>query len=299
MKKVVIAALPLLAVIAAVTGVLVVKASGGGGSGDSALAAAQAQEEQAPWLGIQVVRTPDGLTVSFVIADSPADKAGLKRNDVITAVDGNAVSDMEALLNALEGKQPGDTVALSIARDGNAQDVTVTLEARPQPLPRDNPIFPELNGIARDEMFSHMLGGSFDFTDQDGNEHTATVDPGTVTAVDATAKTISVDLNSGGQQTYTISEGVLTFPDDLAQFQADDRVSIISVDGELRAISKGPGGMLPFFGKGGGHHGGMRGFDGRGFNMPGRHGFGAPDGGSGLGVPGFGGGSAIGSAGGM
>ena len=44
---------------------------------------------------------------------------------------------------------------------------------------------------------------------------------------------------------------------------------------------------------------GMGGFAGPGFDMPGGHGFGAPDGASGPGMPGFRGGSGMGNAGGM
>ncbi len=297
MKKFIITAVPLLAIAAAVAGLFALKAGSGSASSQgqtdifaSLDSAQQDTSGERPWLGVHVVPTPDGPTVGYVIADSPADKAGLKRGDVITAVDGTAADDMRALLEALKDKKPGDMVTLSISRDGAAQDVAVTLEARPEPLPRDHPVFPELNGIPRDEMFSHMLGGSFQFTDADGNEHTAAVDPGTVSAADATAKTISVDLNAGGSQTYTITDEVFTFPKDLAQFAQGDHVAVISVDGELRAIGKGPGGFLPFFG--GGHErphpGGME----RHMGGPGPAGPEGPDGGpegpdGGGGEPGF------------
>ena len=288
MKKLIILAVALLA-LGVAAGVVAIRATD---HSSSALAAAQGQEdilssssspqdstpdEQKPWLGATVVRTPDGLTISSVIADSPADKAGLKRGDVIKAVDGTAVSDMAALLNALKDKKPGDTVTFSITRDGAAQDITVTVEARPEALPGYYPVFPELNGIPRDQLFSHMLGGSFQFTDKDNQTHTVTLDLGTVTAVDTSAKTITVQLNSGGDpQTYTITDDVLTAPEDLAQFESGDKVIVISVDGSLRAVSKGPGCPLPFFGKGSGHRGGMRGFGGPGFGTPGEQGLEMP-----------------------
>ena len=199
--------------------------------------------------------TPDGLTIGSVIADSPADKAGLKRGDVVKSIDGTAVSDMESLRDALKDKKAGDKVVLSITRDGDAQDVTVTLEARPEPLPIANPVFPELNGIPRDELFSHFLGGSFQFTDSDGKTHTATVNLGTVTSVDIDAKKISVDLNSGDSKEYTITDSVTVAPNDLSKFESGDHVTIVSVDGDLRAVSKGMGGFLPGFGGMRGGHG--------------------------------------------
>ena len=275
MKKSIISAALAFAAMAAIGAMLAVRAFNGGGSSDAALAAGTQQDvfstlgtaqdttaDEHPWLGAAIVPTPDGLTIGSVIADSPADKAGLKRGDVVKSIDGTAVSDMAGLRDALKDKKAGDKVALSITRDGDAQDVTVTLEARPEPLPIANPVFPELNGIPRDELFSHLLGGSFQFTDSDGKSHTATVDLGTVKSVDTDAKKISVDLNSGDSKDYTITDSVTVAPNDLSKFESGDHVTIVSVDGDLRAVSKGMGGFLPGFG-------GMHGF-GRG----GKHGFG-------------------------
>src|SRR3990170_2664740 len=107
MKKMIVAVVPLLAIIAAIAGVFAMRAA----TGASGSATSQGQADifsslgspqdspngEKPWLGAQVVRTPDGLTVSQVIADSPADKAGLKLLDVLKSVDGTAVNDMAAL----------------------------------------------------------------------------------------------------------------------------------------------------------------------------------------------------------
>ncbi|MGD0766227.1 MAG: PDZ domain-containing protein [Dehalococcoidia bacterium] len=283
MKKFVVATGLAVAVIALLGGGLAFRALNGGGSSASALAASKDQQDifstlgsqqgatptaETPWLGAQIALTADGLTVSAVIAGSPAEKAGLQRGDVIKAVDGTQVSDMQALLNALKNKKPGDSVTLSITRGGNAQDITATLEARPAPLPSANPILPELNGIPQDQLFSHIMGGSFQFKDSSNNSHTATVDLGTVTGVDTNAKTITADLNVGGSKTYTIGSGVTTVPTDLSQFQNGDNVVVLSVDGNLRLIAKNAGGLLQFLGKGG--RGGMRGW--QGFGMGGTKG---------------------------
>jgi membrane-associated protease RseP (regulator of RpoE activity) len=266
MKRFSIAALLALAVILAVSGVLVARAVNGAGSSHTAVAASQTQggdsssADSAPglatqkvWLGAQIVRTPDGPTISGVIAGSPADKAGLQRGDVIKAVDGTSISDVAGLRGALNNKNPGDTVKLSITRSGTAQDITVTLEAPPQPLP-GLPSFatalPELSGIPADQLFSHLLGGSFQFKDKDGNTHTASADLGTVTAVDTNAKTISVDLNAGGSKTYSITGDVVVLPSDLTKFQKGDHVVGVSIDSNLRAVLKAQGRLLPFFGAG-------------------------------------------------
>jgi len=266
-KKISVLAVFALILVGALGGLYAGGVFGGGRSSSTAVAASQVSSDQGAWLGIQIVQSTDGPTVASVIASSPAEKAGLQRGDVIKAIDGTSVSDVQAVRDAIKGKKAGDTVTVSITRNGNAQDVTVTLEAQPEALPQAYPMLPELNGIPTDQLFSHLVGGSFQFTDKDNKAHTASVDLGTVTSVDANAKTISVDLNAGGSKQYTISGDVTTMPSDLAQFADGDHVVIISVDGNLRAVMKGAGLGVPFFG---GKHGpglggeGWQGFRGKG-----------------------------------
>jgi membrane-associated protease RseP (regulator of RpoE activity) len=267
MRKISIAAAFVLAIAGLFGGLYASGVFSGGGSASTAAAAPQVASDQNVWLGVQIVQAADGATIASVIAGSPAENAGLQRGDVIKAIDGTSVSDVQAIHDALKDKNPGDTVKVSITRDNNAQDVTVTLEAPPTPITQANPILPELNGIPRDELFSHLLGGSFQFTDQNGKTHTASVDLGTVSSVDANAKTINVDLNSGGSKKYTISGDVVAVPSDLSQYANGDNVAVVSMDGNLRAIIHSAGAGLPFFG-------GMRGFGGRhGFGSGGWDGF--------------------------
>jgi membrane-associated protease RseP (regulator of RpoE activity) len=269
MRKISIAAAFALAIAGLFGGLYASGVFSGGGSTTTAAASPQAASDQSVWLGVQIVQAADGPTIASVIADSPADSAGLQRGDVIKAIDGTSVSDAQAVRDAIKDKNPGDTVTISITRDNNAQDVTVTLEAPPTPLTQANPLFPELNGIPRDELFSHLLGGSFQFTDQNGKTHEVSVDLGTVSSADANAKTINVDLNAGGSKTYTISGDVVAVPSDLSQYASGDNVAVVSLDGNLRAVILSPGARLPFFG---GMHG--FGFEGRhGFGMDGWDGF--------------------------
>ena len=121
MKKSIIAAALAFAAVAAIGAMLAVRAFNGGGSSDAALAAGTQQDvfstlgasqdttaDEHPWLGAAIVPTPDGLTIGSVIADSPADKAGLKRGDVVKSIDGTAVSDMAGLRDGLQDKKVGD-----------------------------------------------------------------------------------------------------------------------------------------------------------------------------------------------
>lgn len=97
-------------------------------------------EDIASNLGLNNVR---GLIVSQIQSGSAAEKAGLKRGDVILALDGNLVSDPNNFRNDIAGTQPGRTVTLRILRDGNEQELRVTLgefvpEERPARPAQDN-----------------------------------------------------------------------------------------------------------------------------------------------------------------
>ena len=260
-------------VVFVVAGVLAFRAID---TGSNASAAPGAQDEnqdqqQTPWLGVYFVRAAGGVTVAYVIADSPADAAGLQRGDVIKSVDGTSVSTPNDFRDAIEGKAVGDTITLSIDRNGQTQDVTATLAARPEPLSPAIPLLPELEGIAADQLFGHVQGGQFNFTDEQGNTFTLSIDVGTVTSVDTTAKTLTVNLNAGGSKTYTISD--TTLGTDLSNLSQGDNVVVLRVGDDVRAVLPGLGGLLPGlkghgfgfgFERGGGH---MRGFDSGGGPM--------------------------------
>jgi S1-C subfamily serine protease len=84
-----------------------------------------------PYLGIEGRPLAEGHGVLQVADGSPAADAGLERGDIITAVDGQAVDSEHPLANQLLAHQPGDTVALTIDRDGETQELSVTLGERP------------------------------------------------------------------------------------------------------------------------------------------------------------------------
>ncbi|MDQ3802689.1 MAG: PDZ domain-containing protein [Acidobacteriota bacterium] len=78
-----------------------------------------------------------GALVNSVAPGSPAERAGLRRGDVITAFNGAPVADTNALRNAVAGTQPGTEVSLTVNRDGREEQLRSTLgeldaDARPQ-----------------------------------------------------------------------------------------------------------------------------------------------------------------------
>jgi S1-C subfamily serine protease len=87
-----------------------------------------------------------GVLVQKVTPDGPAAQAGLEAGnatvaiegaqvkaggDVITAIDGKPITGMEDLISVVNAKQPGDTVTLTVLRDGSSNDIDVKLADRP------------------------------------------------------------------------------------------------------------------------------------------------------------------------
>jgi Do/DeqQ family serine protease len=72
-----------------------------------------------------------GAAITSIDAGTPADKAGLKSGDVITAVNGEPVIDMAQLRLKIASFAPGTTVRLQAYRDGHSRDFNVTLAERP------------------------------------------------------------------------------------------------------------------------------------------------------------------------
>lgn len=65
---------------------------------------------------------------SAIVKDSPAAKAGLKDKDIVTAVNGVKVGEAGTLTDLIGEYKPGDTVQLTVIREGNEIAVNVTLE---------------------------------------------------------------------------------------------------------------------------------------------------------------------------
>ena len=102
-----------------------------------------------PWLGAggQPV-TPDlaasvglarpaGVLINEVYPGGPADRAGLKRGEVVSAVNGREVDDSEGLRYRIATLPLGGTATLTVHAKGGERAVPVRLEAAPETPPRD------------------------------------------------------------------------------------------------------------------------------------------------------------------
>ncbi|HEX2998777.1 MAG TPA: trypsin-like peptidase domain-containing protein [Armatimonadota bacterium] len=97
-----------------------------------------------PWIGVAYTDIDEevatrfhlpvskGVLVLSVERGSPAEQAGLHERDIITAADGKPIDDGGALRQTIRGHQVGQTVALTVLRDGRHLTVTVRLAERPK-----------------------------------------------------------------------------------------------------------------------------------------------------------------------
>ena len=91
------------------------------------------------WLGVSISDlTPEqvksmklkenkGALVTEVVPGSPAEKAGLKKDDLVVGFRGKAIEDATALQRHVGDTPVGDTAAVSVLRDGKTVDLTVTI----------------------------------------------------------------------------------------------------------------------------------------------------------------------------
>jgi S1-C subfamily serine protease len=102
-----------------------------------------------PWLGARLqtlsqdianglgMERPSGALLADVDADGPAAMAGLKRGDVIVAVDGQAVDDPEAVGYRLGTRPLGGQSTLEVLRAGKKISAQIKLAAAPETPPRE------------------------------------------------------------------------------------------------------------------------------------------------------------------
>jgi putative serine protease PepD len=108
-------------------------------------------EAEHAYLGISMLPVPDGVAVTEVHSGTPAEKAGLKPatgtrtvdgqevpsgGDVIVEFDGRPITTSAELQSGVDAKQPGDTVSVTVLRNGDRRTIEVTLGTQPDRVPQ-------------------------------------------------------------------------------------------------------------------------------------------------------------------
>lgn len=138
-------------------------------------------EEGSSWLGVELhevtsetakdlkLSAERGVVLGEIVPDSPAAKAGLKENDVVTEINGQRVEGAAQFRRMIHEIPAGRSVQLTVWRDGRAQNLSVTLgksEERRSSLPRVAPApgtfafhMPEIPDIPVMEWNGNLLMG--------------------------------------------------------------------------------------------------------------------------------------------
>ena len=74
--------------------------------------------------------SPGGVRLLGVRAGSPAEKAGLRGDDIITRIGDMNVPDLQAMTDALRSHEPGDTVEITVKRGRDVTTLRATLGTR-------------------------------------------------------------------------------------------------------------------------------------------------------------------------
>jgi serine protease Do len=80
--------------------------------------------------GAFVAPSSDSTSPS-IVSGSPADNAGLKVNDIITAVNGTSINQAHSLTSLLDQHQPGDSIKLTVLRGKSTMQINLTLGSTP------------------------------------------------------------------------------------------------------------------------------------------------------------------------
>ena len=97
------------------------------------------------WIGVQVqdlskelsesfdLKTTDGTLVAGVIANGPAFKAGIRRGDILIAINSQQIENSNNMLNLIANLRPSDRVLATLLRNGKEITVSIIVGTRPAP----------------------------------------------------------------------------------------------------------------------------------------------------------------------
>jgi len=279
-------------------------ALGGVAAAQTGTPSPEAAAPKTPWIGVSLVdlnqqlaarmglSQTTGVAVASVTNGSPAASAGIKAKDVITAVDGKAVTKASEVSTAVVAKKAGDLLTVTVLRSGKSEDLKVTLgeTAKPGVRGRDgtgsaqgsgkdpnrakpqwkSPLGGLLDGLRNlspSEAFGRMLGSQWRFLDENNKPVTIKSIPGTVVAAAVDSLTVKPNdsAEAGGPFTVNADTQVrLAGGAKVETLKAGDQVVVVTADGKtalsVTSAAKGAfdgrgGGMMPphgSFGRGNG-----------------------------------------------
>ncbi len=153
-------------------------------------------------LGVGVGQAEGGALIVRVMADTPAERAGLRENDVVIQINGHPVPSREQFLDRLHEHVPGDEITLVVRRGRTTAQLTATLDRVDTPASRKREVqnISDIGVSRRRDDFPVVL------------QHDTVLRPTDCGGplVDLTGKVIGVNVARGGRtETYSVPTDVL------------------------------------------------------------------------------------------
>ena len=196
--------------------------------------------ESKPYIGIVVSSLEDGsVKVVNVLKGGPSDGV-LEAGDIVTAVAGEAVDSVNGLTDAIADAGAGETLTLTITRDGSEMDVSVTIGEWTKKTYRVGRVFHKAKR-SQDRIASRQVVKA----DDDGNYRTYRTVYGNVTALDVDAGTFTLQPKDGSDAiSYSMTDDTRIYVgrnrvDDLSSLDMDEQTVVMDVDGEVKLVSQG------------------------------------------------------------
>ena len=126
-------------------------------------------------MGRYHLNTPRGVGITQVVQGSPAEKAGLKKDDVILRLDGENITSVRKLNRLVSEIAPDQSVRVTVSRGGAEQELTATIAKRDntimaQDMLRGQPKFWKWEGNPKNFKFDFPMAENFGFDfDKDGD----------------------------------------------------------------------------------------------------------------------------------
>ena len=109
-------------------------------------------------MGRYNMRDVRGTGITNIVKDSPAEKAGLRKDDVILRFDGENVTSVRKLNRLVSEVAPDQSVKLTISRGGSEQEVSVTIAKRKDSFDTKLPLVGRLEGLEGPEGWQGLEG---------------------------------------------------------------------------------------------------------------------------------------------
>jgi S1-C subfamily serine protease len=84
------------------------------------------------FLGVGTMETENGLSIQNLVRGSAAQKGGILRLDIITAIDGEPIDSQEELFIVVGTKEPGEEVVIDLRRGKKELSISIELGKRPE-----------------------------------------------------------------------------------------------------------------------------------------------------------------------